>query len=100
MRAGQLYCHDKGIVLNKECTDFEIQIKYIISGKTKYSFKNGLVTDHYDIRGYNKTDFGSRSESKLTIKQKYNRKNNCFIGIATVSFMFLIIALVGLIMQL
>lgn len=57
----QLYCSEEAVLIKKECTDFVVRIRYIISDDIKYVFKNDHVTAHYDTRGFrhkNKQTFG------------------------------------------
>ena len=96
---GQLYCPDKGIVLHDDCTDFVIQMKYVISERTKYSFRNGVATAHYDIRGYEKKKSGTSHKSRVTIRRKFDGRLKCFGWIAVVSLILtavIFLALIGL----
>lgn len=97
VEAGQLYCPDKGIVLHDDCTDFIIQMKYVISERTKYSFRNGVATAHYDIRGYEKKQAKSSHKSKVAIRKKFDGKIKCFKWIAFVSMILMIVTILTLI---
>ena len=72
---GQLYCSQKGIIIDKNCVDFVIQMTYVISDKTKYMYKKGLVTAHYDSRGYVEKQTSleedeEKEENKVILKRK------------------------------
>ncbi len=59
----QLYCSEEAVLIKRECADFVVRIRYIISDDIKYVFKKDHVTAHYDTRGFghkNKQTLGPR----------------------------------------
>ena len=74
IRAGGMYALDKGIVIEQECVDVIVQIVSIVGGRYKYKFNNGIVTAHYDKKGYDKIDTHHtwHSSNSVEISSKYS----------------------------
>jgi len=94
--AGEMYSPDKGIVVKADCADFTVQILSIISGKYRYVFKRGLVTAHYDRRGYENGicavhvhDGEGRSETQ----KKYYSRGILYRLVAVVSLILVFVSL-------
>ena len=92
-----LYSPKAGIVLEDNCEDFIIQMRYLISDNIKYVFKNDLVTEHYDVSGYNKTKPSSKRECKIWAKSNFLKKRRGYGWIAFLSFILLSLSVVALI---
>ena len=99
--AGTMYAPSKGIVVKKECVDFVIQMRYVVSDQYKYVFKNGQVTPRYDTRGY--ADPPKYRKTKRSgvdsadIKNRYSGGGKFYGFIAFITFV-LIIGMLALIM--
>ena len=100
IRAGQLYCPEQGIVIDDACVDCVIDMKYVVSETVKYVFKKGLVTDHYDPRGYKKPIAHKSKTSKITVRGQYMGGGKSFCWIALLSFLMAIVMLGMLIYRL
>lgn len=100
IRAGQLYCPEQGIVIDDACVDCVIDMKYVVSETVKYVFKKGLVTDHYDPRGYKKPVAHKSETSKITVRRQYMGGGKSFRWIALLSFLMAIVMLGMLIYRL
>ena len=87
---GQRYCTEQGIVLNEECVDCVIQVKYLIVSNVKYVFKRGMVTKHYDPRGYEKPTQKRKRKSHVTVRRRYMGGGSYFGWIAFLSFLLMI----------
>ncbi len=88
---GQRYCTEQGIVLNEECVDCVIQVKYLIASNVKYVFRRGMVTEHYDPRGYEKTEKKRKRKSHVTIRRRYMGGGKYFGWIAFLSFVLVLV---------
>lgn len=94
---GQRYCTQQGIVLDEECVDCVVQIRYLIGEGVKYIFRKGVVTEHYDPRGYEKKEPSRGSKSHVTVRREYMGGGKFFGWIAFISFVLTIAFLVLLI---
>lgn len=94
---GSLYSPEEGILLEDACEDFIVQMRYIISGNVKYVFKKDLVTEHYDVRGYDNYSTSSQSECKMSVKNNFLKKRRGYGWIAFLSFILLVLAVIALI---
>lgn len=94
---GELYCTEQGIVVSGECVDCVVQIKYLICDKVKHVFRRGLVTEHYDPRGYDtkKKEAPAHHKSHVTVRRKNATGKAHFRWIAVISF-FMAAAFVAL----
>lgn len=92
VKAGALYAPEQGIVLQDECVDFVIQMKYVISENVKYLYRKGLVTAHYNPRGFEDIkEESTPSKNKIAIKPKYwgGGKNYRRIALLSLALMIL-----------
>ena len=96
---GQRYCTERGIVLNEECVDCIIQVKYLISSNVKYVFKRGMVTGHYDPRGYEKTEKKRTRKSYLSVRSRYMGGGKYYGWIAFLSFVLMLVFVCLVIVQ-
>ena len=71
LKSGRLFCPQEGIVLDKKCVNFLVQMRSLVSGETKFLFHKGQVTEHYDPRGYE--DHGTRKSvgGRTVVRRKY-----------------------------
>ena len=91
---GQLYSAEDGIVIENECTDFVVYMKYVICGNTKYVFRKGQITAHYDTRGYGERFFQADKEHKRIVKRA-KTVGKGFYGLMTLlSFIIILASLV------
>ena len=86
IKSGELYCTEQGIVINEECVDCVVQIKYLIGDNVKYVFKKGWVTEHYDPRGYEQRAHVHPRKSHVTVRRKNMGEGKYFNWIAFLSF--------------
>ena len=63
------YSHSKGIVISNECTDFKVDVNYVICGRYKYVNSNNHTVATYDIRGYDTVPFKGAGRSAVEIKK-------------------------------
>lgn len=96
---GQKYCTQQGIVIDAECVDCVVQIHYLVGEGVKYVFRRGMVTEHYDPRGYERKKPYHSSRSHVTIRRKYRGGGKIFGWIAFLAFALTIAFLVLLIYQ-
>jgi hypothetical protein len=94
---GQRYCTQQGIVVDADCVDCVVQIRYLIGEGVKYVFRKGVVTEHYDPRGYEKKESSRGVKSHVTIRRKYMGGGKFFGWIAFLSFVMTIAFLILLI---
>ncbi|MBO7250966.1 MAG: hypothetical protein J6V42_06805 [Clostridia bacterium] len=94
---GGLYSTKAGIVLEDNCEDFIIQMRYLISDNIKYVFKKDFVTEHYDVSGYNKTQPSSKRECKMRAESIFSKKRRGYGWIAVLSFILLLLSVFALI---
>lgn len=94
---GSLYSPEEGIVLEDDCENFIVHMRYIISGNIKYVFKKGLVTEHYDPRGYDNYPPSFKSECNMSVKNSFLKKRKGYGWIAFLSFILLLVAVIMLI---
>ena len=94
---GELYCTEQGIVVSDDCVDCIVQIKYLIGDNVKYVFRRGLVTEHYDPRGYEteKKEVPAHHKSHVTVRLKNATGKAHFRWIAVIAF-FMTAAFVAL----
>ena len=97
--SGQRFSTEQGIVLDDECVDCVISVKYVIASNVKYIFKRGVVTAHYDPRGYEKPEKKSKRESHLTVRQKYMGGGKYFGWIAFLTFVLVLVFVISCIVQ-
>ena len=93
--AGEMYSADSGIVIANECVDVVVQMVSLVGGKYKYSFKNRVVTVHYDRRGYGerKSETKQRKPNSVTVKKNISDNARSNRLIAFVSVVIIIVAL-------
>lgn len=92
VKGGELYVPEQGIVIQDECVDFAIQMKYIISENVKYLYKKGIVTSHYNPRGFEEKQAKvSASKNKVGTKRRYWGGGKIYVGIAWISFVLMLL---------
>ena len=98
---GELYCTEQGIVVDNDCVDCVVQIKYLIGDTVKYVFRRGLVTEHYDPRGYDtkKKDVPAHHKSHVTVRRKNVTGRAHFRWVAVISFLMTAVFVALLIYQ-
>ncbi len=97
IRSRAYYSAEQGIVLDDACENFIVQMRYVISDKVKYVFKKGLVTAHYDARGYVVPKPSFKRECKVSLKSRSAKLGRGYGWVALLSFVLLVIAVVILI---
>ncbi len=97
IRPGTKYCTEQGIVIDKNCVDCIVQIQYLIGDNIKYIFRKGVVTEHYDPRGYIKKEPVRSKTSYITVRRKNIGGGKFFVWIALLSLVLAFVFLVALI---
>lgn len=98
VQPGQLCSSQDGIVIKNECVDFVVQMRYVISQKTKYVFKKDIVTAHYDRRGYDDCVQAYRDGSVYGTRTKVTFRRKIFSGalfFSCMAFLAFVIATAG-----
>ena len=96
---GFLYCPEKGIVIEKNCVDFVIRMRYVICGRIKYRFRKGRATAHYDLRGYADPMPSSAEGEKrrVVVNRQPTLKRKYFGWLSFVAFVLVVLAFAFLI---
>ena len=90
---GQFYAPEIGTVIEKECADFIIQMRYVICQKVKYVFRKGMVTAHYNTRGYSEHNCYATEPHSVTVKRKFSTGVGFFRCMALLAFVLAVAAL-------
>ena len=96
VEAGQRYCASNGIVLEDSCADCVVLMRYVISGRNKYIFKRGLVTAHYDFRGYQQERNTESLKNEMIVKRAYSGAGRKLFAVIAILSLFLSVAALAL----
>lgn len=86
IKAGEFYAPESGIVIESDCVDFVVQMRYVISQNIKYIYRKGMVTAHYDPRGFTDDGTTDNRPHTVSVKRKYSASVGFFRWMAFLAF--------------
>lgn len=95
IRAGEMYAPGEGVVLKQDCVDIIVQMISLVGGNYQYRFRNGIVTAHYDPRGYDQNNAHRRSYLANEIKI-FRRKTEKVKPYRIIAFLAIIVIILSL----
>lgn len=93
VRPGALFCPESGVVVSEDCVDFKIKVTSLISGRYKYTPKNGDMVAHYDTRGYSDRKRAKLSDEGLEIESRNPLKGKFYGFMAFIAILLIFSAL-------